>query len=147
MTLVRMNQSCGNQLSRTENASSRLNSWLKEFDNGYNVHNQANANIIEGEKAFEIQMAVPGYSKKDIQIKVENGLLTVSNESPESVKDQDLRYVRREFSLEGFKRSFRLSRWTDHESISARFENGILRINIPKKEEAITKPSREIKIS
>jgi len=147
MTLVRMNQECGNHVSRTGSGNSRMDSWLRENEKGSGVQNRSGANILEGEKSFEIQMAVPGYSKEDVQIKVENGLLTVSNVVKESPEKEDLHYIRREFSIKGFERSFRLSRWVDQESISAKVENGLLQIEISKKEEAIAKPSREIKIS
>lgn len=147
MTLVRMNQGLGNQLSRTGNVNTWMDSWLRESENGSSVSGRSGANILEGEKVFEIQMAIPGYSKEDVQVKVENGLLTVSNLEKESSENEELQFVRREFSINGFERSFRLSRWVDQESISAKVENGVLYIEIPKKEEAIAKPSREIKIS
>ena len=79
MTLVRMNQELGNQLSRSGNVNSWMDSWLRESENRSSISGRSGANILEGEKIFEIQMAVPGYSKKDVQIKIENGILTVSN--------------------------------------------------------------------
>jgi len=147
MTLVRMKQDCGNELNRTGSANSWMDSWLKEFGGTAQVNNKSGANILEGEKSFEIQMAIPGYSKEDVQIKVENGLLTVSHKEKEAESAEDLRFVRHEFSINGFERSFRLSRWVDQESITAKVDNGLLRIAIQKKDEAIAKPSREIKIS
>ena len=98
-----------------------------------NIHDNGNAYIME--------FNVPGRSKEDFQISVENGLLTVSFEKKAENKADDQKMIRREFSYQSFKRSFNLDENIDAENIQAKYENGILVLTLPKKEEA--KPSRK----
>jgi len=105
------------------------------------------ANIAEEEKDFRIELAVPGYKKSDFNIELDENLLHVSlkEDSDENQNNQETgSYLRREFGLGGFCRSFRLSDKVEKENIKARYENGILMITIPKKEEMM---SRSIEIS
>ena len=106
-------------------------------------------NILEKDDGFEVEMAAPGMDKKDFSIELENNVLTISSEKKsekeESGKDK---IHRKEFSYQSFRRSFTLARDTvDADKIQAKYENGILRLMIPKKEEAREKPRRVIKIS
>ncbi len=105
-------------------------------------------NIKENNDAFDVEVAVPGFDKKDFNIKLDNGVLTVSSEKKEekTTKD-DEKYSRREFSYQSFTRTFTLPELVDGNKISAKYTNGILKINIPKKEEAKPKPPKQIKIS
>jgi len=138
MSLVRFNNRFDSQLNR-------FNDWNFLFDSSSMI--QPSVNIIETEKSFEIEMAVPGYEKKDIAINVENNVLTVSHEHIDEAESEHYRFAKREFSYGSFTRSFSLSRWVEIDNIRASFENGILKIEIPKKSEAIAKPAREIKIN
>ena len=138
MTLVKLN-------NRFDSQVNRYNSFDSLFDSFSN--SQPSVNIIETDEAFVIELAVPGYAKKDISIGLENNVLTVSHEHLEDQKQDLYRFSKREFSRGSFTRSFRLSRWVDNEKIEASFKNGILKIEIQKKAEAIAKPARDIKIS
>ena len=104
-------------------------------------------NIKELEKGFEIEVAVPGLSKEDFSITLDKGLLTISSESKKENKEESDKYTRREFSFTSFRRSFNLPDNVDMEKITARHENGILNIVLPKIDEAKTKRSKTIKIS
>ena len=95
---------------------------------------------------FRIEMLVPGYRKEDIRIQYENGILSVSHELSDNQADGNVKYVTREFQPVGFERSFRLSDRLASDKIAAKYENGILEVTIPKKEEAKAKPAREISI-
>jgi HSP20 family protein len=130
------------------------NNWNDVFSNALNQQEEnascdcgPSANILESDEKFIIELSVPGYAKDEISVKVENSVLMISPETGEEVKEDNIRFVRREFSKSGFKRNFRLSRWIDGEGISASFKNGILFIELPKKAEARAKPSREIEIN
>lgn len=109
------------------------------------------SNIIETKDSFRIELSVPGFDKKDFRINVENDHLTISSEREEKQEDKndnrDERYTRKEFVKQSFSRSYRLSEWVDSEHIQARYDNGILSVEIPKREEAKAKPSRQIEIS
>jgi HSP20 family protein len=100
-------------------------------------------NIQETEEGFELELAIPGLKKEDVKINLENSILKISTENTK----EEVKYSRKEFSYQGFNRSFRLPKSADVEKIKATHENGVLSINIPKKEEAKEKLSREISIS
>ena len=92
-------------------------------------------NIREDEKAFYLELAVPGMDKKDLRIEVKDDVLTISSEHKEE-RDQDLEgYRRREFSYSSFCRSFYLPEDVNGEKIGASYRDGILNVEIPKLEE------------
>ena len=94
-------------------------------------------------------MAAPGMKKEDFKIELENNLLTISSEKTiEPEQDEGNRYSKKEYSYESFQRSFTLPKEVvDADKIQARYENGLLHLVIPKKEEAKQKPPRMIQIS
>jgi HSP20 family protein len=91
-------------------------------------------NIKETEKNFEVELAAPGYDKKDFNVNIDNGVLIVSAERRDEKENKDGNYTRREFGFTSFSRSFNLPQNTNEEDIDARFENGILKLSIPKQE-------------
>jgi HSP20 family protein len=104
-------------------------------------------NIKEKDDAFEIEMAAPGFNKEDFKIELNNNLLSISSEKKtENETKENERFTRREFSYQSFMRSFTLPNSIEGEKINAKYENGILNIHIPKKEEAKVKPVKQIEI-
>jgi HSP20 family protein len=103
-------------------------------------------NVKETERAFEVEVAAPGFSKKDFSISVDNGLLTVSAERREERENKDDNYTRREFGYESFSRAFNLPVNTNEEDISAKYEEGILRLSIAKKNQPEAKLRKSIEI-
>ncbi|MDX1667311.1 MAG: Hsp20/alpha crystallin family protein [Saprospiraceae bacterium] len=105
-------------------------------------------NIREDNDSYFVEMAAPGLEKDDFQIKLEDNVLTIHCEkSNEREMQEGERYNRREFSYQSFQRSFRLQRdVVDVDKISATYENGMLRLVIPKTEKAKTKPPRLIEV-
>ncbi|MBD0779135.1 Hsp20/alpha crystallin family protein [Maribacter sp. ANRC-HE7] len=104
-------------------------------------------NIKENEKDYELELAVPGRKKEDFKIEVNENLLTVSSETSTSENEEKENYTRREFTFSSFKRAFTLPETIDEDGIKATYENGILKFNLPKKEEALPKPKRLIELS
>ena len=104
-------------------------------------------NVLENNDAFTIEVAAPGLEKKDFKIDLNNRVLTISSEREAKQIDEKEKYVRREFSYNSFQRSFGLPDSVDLDKIKANHTDGILTIEIPKREEAKEKPAREIKIS
>lgn len=104
-------------------------------------------NIRETKDAYFVDMAVPGLKKSDFHIDLDNQLLSISTEMEESNEQQEDNFTRREFGYSSFKRSFSLPETVKEDDIKAEYNNGVLRIHLPKKEEAIQKPARSIKIS
>lgn len=105
-------------------------------------------NIKETTDNFEVEMAAPGMNKEDFKIELDGNVLTITSERKDEneVKEGD-RYTRREFSYQSFQRSFQLSKEVvDAEKIEAKYENGVLRLLVPKKEEARPRPPKMIQI-
>lgn len=105
-------------------------------------------NVFETEKEFKIEIQLPGFSKEDLQLNYQNNLLSIKVEKKEE-KDtkEEYKYAHREFGAYNFEKQYRVPKSVDAEKISARFENGILVIGLPKREEALEKAPMEIKIS
>ncbi len=106
-------------------------------------------NVSESDKGFTVEMAAPGLDKKDFNIELNDDLLIISTEKKEEkeVKEKS-RILKKEFSYHSFTRTFHLPEdIIDRDKISAKYENGILTLEIPKKEEKKAKPSRNIRIS
>lgn len=106
-------------------------------------------NIEEKEDRYNLELAAPGMSKKDFNIELDNDLLTISSEIKEEnrTEDKERNFTRREFSFESFKRSFTLPESVDTSKIKANYKNGVLILDLPKREEAKTQPKRMIDIS
>lgn len=106
-------------------------------------------NIKEEDKAFMLELAVPGRDKEDFKIEVNKNVLTVSSEVKEEKEEQDDegKYTRREFRFSSFSRSFTLPETVDGDNIEARYDHGLLYLSIPKREEAIAPGPRMIEIS
>ena len=106
-------------------------------------------NIRETNEAFEVEMAAPGMKKNDFKIELEGNLLNISSETSNQTEEKEGdRYSRREFSYQSFQRSFTLAKDVlDTEKIKAKYEDGVLRLHIPKKDEVKQKPPRLIQIS
>ncbi|ELR73224.1 Small heat shock protein [Fulvivirga imtechensis AK7] len=105
-------------------------------------------NIRETNDDFEVEMAAPGMTKKDFRIELDGTLLTISSERGSEREENEGNYNRREFSYQSFQRSFTLPKEVvDIDKIKAKYENGMLYLRIPKREEAKQKPPRVIDIS
>ncbi|MGD1958481.1 MAG: Hsp20/alpha crystallin family protein [Fulvivirga sp.] len=102
-------------------------------------------NIREDEDAYHVELAAPGVDKKDFKVELDNDLLTISFEKKEE-KEEKGAYTKREFSNQSFSRSFNLPKSVENSKIAAKYIDGVLNLDIPKKEEAKQKPSRLIKI-
>jgi HSP20 family protein len=105
-------------------------------------------NIKETADAFEVEMAAPGMKKEDFRIELDNNqlIITSEKENREEQKDGE-RYSRREFSYQSFRRTFQLPKEVvDSENIQAHYENGLLNLVIPKKEEVKQRPPKMIEI-
>ena len=105
-------------------------------------------NIKESADQFTVEVAAPGFGKDDFKLELNHNLLKISSEKKlEKETKEGEQFSKREFSYQSFSRSFTLPQIADAENIAANYENGILKIEIPKKEEAKPKPLRTIEIS
>ena len=104
-------------------------------------------NIKETPDSFEVQMAVPGFKKDIFNISVENGELMISAEISNEEEEKNEGFTRKEFGYASFQRTFVLPETVDGDKIKAKYEDGILNVTLPKKEEAKPKPAKRIKVS
>ncbi len=147
MTMVRFNsRNCSPARSEYPTSQNLMNRFWNDFENGHRERQVPSANIVETSEGFRIELSAPGFSKEDFKIKLEDQILTISGEKSAAGESNEERYLRKEFSNAAFSRSFRLSNWVDSSSITAKVENGILLVTIPKVEEAKAKPATEIVI-
>ncbi len=104
-------------------------------------------NIKEDDDNYEIEVAAPGLNKDDFKLSLENDVLTISSEKETNSETNENDYKRREFRYSSFKRSFSLpENKVNGDKVNAKYTDGVLRITLPKKEEAKPKPVRTIKI-
>lgn len=104
-------------------------------------------NIKEDDNGFEVELAAPGLDKGDFKIELDNSLLTISSEKKvEKETKEGQQFTCREFSYQSFSRSFTLPTTAEADKISAKYDSGILRVSIPKREEAKPKPAKQIEI-
>jgi HSP20 family protein len=103
-------------------------------------------NITETNEDFRIELAAPGLEKKDFKVEVESGILTISGEKQENVKEDEPKFWKREFSYLSFCRSFNLPENSQPEKIEARYENGILEVKLPKNEISAAKPKKTVAV-
>ncbi|MCH7411351.1 Hsp20/alpha crystallin family protein [Belliella sp. DSM 111904] len=100
----------------------------------------------EGKNDFAIDFAVPGFKKSDFKITAENGILTISAEKQEEKNEEKKHFTRKEFSYESFIRSVQLPENSIPDKIDAKYEDGILKLMLPKKEASVVKEKKEIKV-
>jgi HSP20 family protein len=117
------------------------NEWNGRFNNEF-----APVNIRENANAFTLDVVAPGMEKQDFKLNLEKNLLTISAEKKVEQKEEQDKIVKREFSFRSLSRSFKIDESIDTSSITAKYENGILHITLPKKEEVKLVP-KEISIS
>lgn len=116
-----------------------LNSFFDNIINDSPVQNSGfnfpPVNIAESKDNYELEFNVPGRNKGDFKITVEKNILTVSFDKKEESQDESKKQIKKEFTLQPFKRSFTLNEKVISDDIAAKYENGLLTLSIPKKEE------------
>ena len=144
MTLVKFNNSQRNAVSP----------WFNDvFDSLFNdsvlndrfVTKTPAVNIAETENAFEIELAVPGLKKEDFKINLDKNVLSVSAEKKAENIEEGKKYSKRAYSYTSFARSFTLPEVADQAKIEAEYTDGILKLNVAKKDEAKAQ-TREISV-
>ena len=145
MTLVKVN----NPLSRSIDGF--MKDFLSEFPSTVSktfredVLHFPPVNIQETPEAYLLDLSVPGYEKNDFKINLEANVLTISSEKKTEETKEENKSIKTEFSYKAFKRSFTIDEKIDAENISAKYENGILKLELPRKE-VIKQGAKEINI-
>ena len=95
-------------------------------------------NIAESDKEYTLDVVVPGFSKDDIQIDVENDMLTISAEAKKESSEDNKEYSRKEYNFSSFRHTFRLPDNVKDDSITAEYKEGVLKMHIPKTGQQVT---------
>ncbi len=113
------------------------NEWLRQSESGWNqVLTIPAVNVTENKDEFILSLAVPGMKKDDFKIDVEDDMLTISSKKEETKEEKEKKFTRKEYSYSSFSRSFTLPSEINKEKIEARYEDGVLKLFMPRVEEA-----------
>lgn len=113
--------------------------------NGLNAMNNVPVNIEETQEAYVVELVAPGLQKKDFTINLENDMLTVSFKHTEESKQEKRKWITQQYKQQEFTQTFTLNKTVNTEKIEANYENGILKISVPKSEQA-QRVSRSIQV-
>lgn len=145
MTLVKFNPRL---------ADKRFNNLFEDFFNQFpnrffhedNVNSvYVPVNIRETDKTYVLEVIAPGLEKNDFKINIDQNLLTIAAEKKAEQKSETERLVRKEYTVKSFARTFTLDESIQPDGITAKYENGVLWVELPKKVEAKVQP-KEINI-
>lgn len=118
------------------------NNWLeRQFK-----HNFPAVNIKENKNNFTIEFASPGFSKKDFQVDIDENVLTIRAHKDSEIIEENHNFTRREFAYSSFSRSFTMPQTVNPDKIDAKYNDGILKLSIPKMEQSKLLPKKEIKV-
>jgi len=123
-----------------------FNRSIGQFVGSDSLMSQPSVNVKETDNDFTVELAAPGLQKSDFNINIEDDFLTISAERNQEDEVKEEKFTRREFNYTAFRRQFRLPETVKAEAIEATYENGVLNITLPKKEEAKPQPARAIEI-
>lgn len=142
MTLVRFNHpGLVNRLANDVYSKNFMDSFLGSASDCNCEHNDVKYYVNEEDAAFTLEMAIPGLTRDDLYVEVENGLLTIKT------KERNEEDSRTGFAALEFEKQFKLADKINQEKISAQSKNGILTITLPKIESAVKKPARSIEVA
>ena len=133
-----------------------FNNLLNDFFNAWPVYDRKEGqtkwtgsvpvNIRETEKAYQLELVAPGFDRNDFKVSVENNLLTIEGKKEQKSDDQkNEKWIRNEYSFQSFKRSFTLDEQIESTGIEAKYENGVLVLNLPRKIE-VKASAKEISV-
>ena len=134
MTLVKFNNRPANGFNLLDNFFNELPTFLKD-DFGSKAQGFIPVNVKETKDAYQLEVVAPGFEKNDFNINLEKNILTISVEKKSETENKDERQIRKEYRYHSFKRSFTIDEKVDAEKIEAKYVNGVLTLNLPRKEE------------
>lgn len=136
MTLVRFNN---------KPASRSFNNFMDDFFTGVpsifrdeQLRSFTPVNIRETENEYIVDLVAPGFEKEDFKVSLENNVLTISGEKKTEAKKENEKQILREYQHQSFKRSFTIDDQVNAQNIVAKYINGVLTLNLPKREEVKT---------
>ncbi len=136
MTTVKFNRKPFN--SFMDDLFTELPVLFKNDFNNYEQKGLVPVNVKETDKGYRLEVIAPGFEKTDFKVNLDQNLLTISADTPAALSEDvknETKQVRREYSFRSFKRSFTIDEKIDATTIEASYINGVLVLNLPKKEE------------
>ena len=145
-------------IRKRENLPSVFNDFFRPWESLFDLNNGGSlfsnltpisvpaVNISETRDQYEVSLAAPGMKKDDFNIDVEGSTLTISAETRQEKEEKEERFTRKEYNYSSFSRSFTLPDWVNKEKINANYENGLLKVVLPKTEAAKQAPSKHIAV-
>ena len=134
MTVVKFNNRPANGFNLLDNFFSEFPTFFKD-DFGTKAQGFVPVNVKETKEAYQVEVVAPGFEKNDFAINLDNKILTVSAEVKAETENKDQKQIRKEYRYRSFKRSFTIDEKVDGEKIEAKYVNGVLTLNLPRKEE------------
>ena len=144
MNLIKFNPFLPLNVSLGDTFETFFERGLGDFLGSDLVNEMPRANVKLTNGAFEIEVAAPGFSREDFEIKVEENHLIVSAQKKSEIETDDGEYRRREFSFGSFSRSFKLDDSINLEEVTAKYEGGILKLHLPQQNKLETQRVIEI---
>jgi HSP20 family protein len=123
--------------------------WNEWFENGNlsgRTMNIPAVNISEHKNEYQVALAIPGMKKDDFKIDVDGNMLTISSEKEETREEKEKKFTRKEYNYSSFSRSFTLPEEINKENIEATYQDGVLNISLPRKEEAKKPSAKQIAV-
>lgn len=142
MTVVKFKPSNGFGL--LENFFNEIPTLFKD-DFASNLKAFVPVNVKETDGTYQVEVVAPGFEKNDFKISVEKNILTISAEGKHEVKSENEKQIRSEYNYRSVKRSFTLDEKIDTEKIEAKYVNGVLTLNLPRKAE-VKASTKEISV-
>ena len=137
MTLVRFKNTTANKSFNNfiDDFFPAMPSLFSDGSNTAGPGQLAPVNVKENEQAYLLEVIAPGLEKEDFEINLEQNILTISAEKKTPAEKENEKSIRKEYKFQSFKRSFTVDENIDADSISAKYVNGVLNLNLPKKVE------------
>jgi len=145
MTVVKFNNKPANGFSLLDKFFNEMPTFFRD-DFSSNMKDFIPVNVKESKDAYQLEVVAPGFEKADFKIGLDKNILTISGEKKNEVKDDGEKQIRNEYTYRTFNRSFTLDEKIDGEKIEAKYLNGVLTLNLPRKAE-VKASSKEIAVS
>lgn len=123
--------------------------WNEWFDGGLwgRTMNVPAVNIVEHKDEYRVSLAAPGLKKEDFKIDVNGNMLTISSGKEENKEEKNKKFTRKEYNYSSFSRSFTLPEEINKEKIEAKYEDGVLKIALPRKENVKKDSAKHIAVN